>query len=554
MLRRIALSAGSVLLLGAGSASAQLPPGSYELPEPSPLAETRAPLARVVARPGDDARAISRGLTRAVRDGRLSRAAAREHRVVVHRTLAVLKLLPRSRATTLVRVLHQVRRQAGIYTRPRALALFSMLDMNASYLAANPLPRDGSDVAGPDGVVYRVGWGYGLQFHPLANVIRLNNHIQMHRTTKALRLAQALRARAVHARGRAVWEYYFPYGGGAPPWTSGMAQAIGAQAFARAAHEFAQSAYFELAGRAFRSIPGRLTRAVSTGPWVRLYGFSDLVVLNAQLQAALSLADYGRLAPDAEASDFAARLEAAAQGLLDRFDTGFWTRYALGGREAPLVYHRYHVDLARWLGIRLSDQFWRRAGQRFQRYAEEPPQFRAGGRLAPLYPWPAEGFRDRGTIRFWLSKISRVTFAVGGTVRLLGYRSQGWHSYTWSPGRRSPGSYRPRVSAVDLAGNSGSARLAPVVIAVDRTPPRITTQVSGRTLRWQAEDAGTPWLRMTLVLNRNERRRHVSLGRRPLAGTVRLSLPRGYWKARLFVADSSGNRTRVALGVLPPRE
>ena len=43
-------------------------------------------------------------------------------------------------------------------------------------------------------------------------------------------------ARAVTRPGGGLaWEYYFAFGGGRAPWTSGMAQSVAAQAFARAA-------------------------------------------------------------------------------------------------------------------------------------------------------------------------------------------------------------------------------------------------------------------------------------------------------------------------------
>ena len=51
-----------------------------------------------------------------------------------------------------------------------------MLDFNARYLKKRGLPASGTDVVGAHGVVYRAGWGYGLQFHPLANVGALNVH------------------------------------------------------------------------------------------------------------------------------------------------------------------------------------------------------------------------------------------------------------------------------------------------------------------------------------------------------------------------------------------
>ena len=534
-------------LFAAEAAGAQL----LVPPRPAPPLVSRAPIAPLVhARPLDDAAAISRGLRRAVAAGRLSRAEANEYRAVVRRARAVVARMSGSRRTVLARVLRQVRLHAGMYNRPRALALFSMLQENARWLARRGLPANETDVVGASGVVYRVGWGYGLQFHPLANVIALNLHLQAGRRQRALDLAGALAARLVAARNGAVLEYYFPYGGGSPPWSSGMAQAIGAQAFARTGRWLTAPDFFEPANRAYRSVSGRLLMNGSAGLWVRLYSFSGLVVLNAQLQAVLSLADYGQVANVPEAAGLADRLEDAARASFARFDTGYWSNYS-PRNEAPLEYHVYHVRLAERLARRTGAGFWTEVHQRFHRYSREAPVFRPGPASPTLYPWPAEGFRDSTRIAVWVSKISRVTVAVGGRAHSLGLVRQGWHAVTWRPGRRRAGTYQPVVSAIDLAGNRGRANLRPIAIAVDRAPPEVTASVTGRRLAWRAVDPGTPWLQMSVVVTRSGGRERLILGRRPLVGSLRLRVPRGSWEGVLFATDSSGNRARVALGPVP---
>lgn len=503
------------------------------------------------ATPAGDARVIRAGLAEAVNAGRLKRSQAAVHRTRLSQARTAIRRLPASRARTLARVLRLVRLQAGRYNRQRAIALFGMLNENRLYLSRRALPAAGTDVTGTDGVVYRVGWGYGLQFHPLANVIKLNLHLYAERRKKALRLARALQVRAVpRPKGGKVWEYYFPYAGASPPWTSGMAQAIGAQALARTGRRLTRPLYFPSANQAFLAIPGRLTRKTANGPWVRLYSFSSMMVLNAQLQAALSIADYGRILNRDRALALGDRLERSGRASLARFDTGHWTNY-LPGSEASLKYHRYHVDLSKWLARRTRRPFWAGAHARFDRYTREPPVFRAGKSGPTLYPWPADGFRDRRRIRFWVSKISTVSVRVGGQTFRLGRRARGWHSVVWSPGQMKPRTYRPLVIATDLAGNRGQRRIQPIEIAIDRTPPEVAAKVSRARLTWSAVDAATPWLRLRVRIERAGRVRHLELGRRPLAGSQRLSLPRGNWHARLVAYDSTGNRTRVELGVVP---
>ena len=49
------------------------------------------------------------------------------------------------------------------------------------------------------------------------------------------------------------------------------------------------------------------------GPWIRLYSTSGVVVLNAQLQSAISIADFAQLAEDTDAAAYSNRLLAAAK-------------------------------------------------------------------------------------------------------------------------------------------------------------------------------------------------------------------------------------------------
>src|SRR5262249_19011347 len=144
--------------------------------------------------------------------------------------------------------------------------------------------------------------------HPLGNFAALNADALAKNVEATTRLANALVDRAVPLpSGGAGFEYYFAYGGGRAPWTSGFAQVVAAQALARAAAvDTADAARLkETAHAAFRAVPGRLVRDTSFGPWIRLYSFNRAVVLNAQLQSAISLASYAKLTSDSQAATLA---------------------------------------------------------------------------------------------------------------------------------------------------------------------------------------------------------------------------------------------------------
>ncbi len=493
-----------------------------------------------------DVRAIEKGLRAAVKADKLTRAEATAHRAELTRTRRALRRFSWTPAANLGAVLHDTAAQARRLKRPRALVLFSELRLNRRWLRAHPMPGTGVDVFDPHGVLYRSFPGQGLRFHPLGNFARLNGLLGRGRLEEARRLADALSARAItRARGTKVWEYMFPFGWGAAPWTSGMAQASAAQTLAWGAAVLGDAGLRLLARRAFRAIPGRLTMRLAAGPWVHLYSFSTLRVLNAQLQTALSIGDYARRTGDARARRLARRLRASSARLLPSFDTGYWSLYS-PGNESPLRYHVYVIQLLRKLWERTDRPLWRNRAAAFERYTNEPPILRPGWYLKRIYPRPVDGFRDSSTVSFWLSKESSVTLRLPGLAARM-HLGHGWHRVTWRPTGVAPGRYRPRLTALDLAGNRARVKFAPITITVDRDPPKSAARLRGRRLSWRVVDRETPWIRLTLRLDRGNHRRWIPLGIHSHHGSTRLSHRFKRSNLTLVVSDSTGNRSRVHL-------
>lgn len=326
-------------------------------------------LAAVVERAGADADAVERGLDDAVRTGRLSRETASGYATIVADSLTALRRLRPGRSATLGSVLHDLAAHADSFDRPRALALFGMLATNRRHLAENAIPAVPRDIEDADGVVYRYFAGHGFQFHPLANFARLNALARDEDREAARRLADALIVRGVPSGRALAWEYYFPFQGPAR-WTSGLAQAAGAQALARSGALLGDTALVAEARRAFRAIRATLLRELGGGLWIREYGFADTAILNAQLQSIVSLSEYVDVSGDEDAGAVVARMTAAARGLLHEFDTGCWSRYSLDGAPASTSYHRYHVSLLRQLGRRTGDPFWSERAVRWNGYVK----------------------------------------------------------------------------------------------------------------------------------------------------------------------------------------
>ncbi len=397
-----------------------------------------------------DQTAALAGIKRGVAKGWIERADAARYRKTVNRAAQLVRKLPRARRAPVAATLHQVAQVSTKLTKGRAAAVFGQLAVNNTYFAHHGLPARQTDITAADGVVYRYMSGYGLEFHPLANFGALNARVAAGDLESTQRLGRALVERAVNQPGGGLgWEYYFNYSGGRAPWVSGMAQAVAAQALASASNLVDEdSAKLAATARAaFRTIPGRLVIRRASGPWIKLYGFSRLVVLNAQLQSVLSLREYANTMVDGDAAKLAAAMEKATAADISRFDTGYWTYYSLPRTPSSLSYQKYVVRLLGKLDS--ADSRLSTATGRFARYAKQPPAFKLAG-------------SGLGKVRFWLSKPSSVELRspAGRAKRLTLYG--GWYNLGWKLPARA-GAYSVLVKARDWAGNSSSFTGLPVV-------------------------------------------------------------------------------------------
>jgi hypothetical protein len=410
--------------------------------------------------------AANRGLAAAVTAGRIAPADAARYRGVLARTAFALPRLGGARKANLRAVLDDVANRAGQFTAPRALTLFSMLDVNTRYFGSKGPPPSKTDVRGPDMILYRYFPGHGFQFHPLGNFGALNAHLAAGQLDEARQLTAALAARAVdRGDGSTVWEYEFRFNGGKPPWTSGMAQAVGAQALARASQKLEEPSLLELARRAQAAIPGKLIRQFPAGPWVKLYSFTPMAVLNAQLQTAVAMRDYAAIADDSGAASLADAMTKAARTMLPRLDTGYWTLYSIGGAEENLGYHDYVIFLLGRLKTQTKDTFWSDASTRFKAYATQPPLFSTGPPAKIAAPAQKAKPKARASLSFsfWLSKSSSVVVRVGSTQQSMAL-GHGWHTLTWSLPRSQPGIFPVTVQARPVGGPSATTTLLPLVV------------------------------------------------------------------------------------------
>lgn len=393
--------------------------------------------------------------------------------------------------------------------------------------------------AASNDVVYRTSWQGKRYFHPLASFGKLNSALASGQRRRAKRLASTLVARGTRERGALVWRYNARRDGPAT-WESGLAQAVAAQSLARAG-------YMSAARRAFRAIPNRLLIRLPEGPWIKLYGYSNVVVLNAQLQATLSIADYARLAHDTRAKRLARSMRRTTLVMLGRFDTGTWSRYSLGGEDSTLEYHEYVTSMLWKLARRTHGWRWRVYASRFRGYRYLPPKIRAGARSRPFFPVPADGYRDSTTLRFWLSKPATVTFRISGRTLRSAF-GRGWQRYTLPPRRLTPGLHDVVATARDRFGNTTWSRLQPVRVLRDVTPPQLEAELAPWQLYWRAADGESPWLALKVRIADSTGVHVVKLGRHTFEGAAPLALPLDLTRSVTLVAtDSSGNQTWLPL-------
>lgn len=410
---------------------------------------------------------VRRALLTLLRAERITREEYDEYKALYQEARSVRKRLSGGRRAELHRVIANLENIAGDrrLTAGRVKPLFLTLRRNTQWWRARAFPAGGARVAfGDDPVIFQYYRGEGLQIQPLANFGKANSlyNACVGENTRpgtpcrrgALRELLDRMVELASRRGTfTTWEYWFRFGGGSPPWTSGLSQGTAIQALARAGQLLAEPSYFAVAADALgafeRRAPTGVRQPVDGGNHYLIYSFNRrLLVLNGFLQSVIGLHDYLAITGDERARPLLDAGQAAAQAAVPRHDTGAWSLYALRGRESDLGYHRLVRDFLRGLCTRTQIAVYCSTADSFTRYLLEHP------RVELLRSRPSRA-RVKKTVRlrFRLSKISRVQIHVTrrGKVAFerrvvnLGY---GVRSFTWRPSK--PGRYRIRIEAADL--------------------------------------------------------------------------------------------------------
>jgi len=194
--------------------------------------------------------------------------------------------------------------------------------------------------------------GQGLQFHPLANWGRAEAQIVNGYVRQGRGMIAELLPLGAQRGGALAWEYYFYFGGGKPPWTSGLSQGTALITLAASARKAGDPGSLDAARRALRlyQLPTPTGVRVGTrrGAAYAEYSFAPrLRIINGFIQALNGLWDMQGLDPRAGVLFAAGDREARRE--LPYYDTGRWSRYDNTGALSPLNYHVLLRDFLRGL-------------------------------------------------------------------------------------------------------------------------------------------------------------------------------------------------------------
>jgi hypothetical protein len=477
--------AGDLLVVGGGQGAARV--DHAFVPDRAGADLGREPARRVLsARAAASSsrkarRATGRALSLALERGAISRAGYLKYRRIVARARAVERRLSGARGAELenaIGLVDDIALQRKL-TAGRLPALMLILQRNTQYWPRQPFPSDRDHVMFRGSrLIFEYYAGEGLQLQPLVNFKQANlMHGACVKDTGApcdraglRQLLRELIRSSTKRGGFRTWEYYFEFGGGRPPWISGMAQATAIQAFARASQLLGAPSYLahaRAAFGAFRKPPpvGVRTTGPFGGTHYLQYSFAPgLFIINAFLQSLIGLYDYSEITGDATARRLFDDGEPEAREELVANDIGDWSTYSYRGAESTREYHELVREFAASMCSRLRQKVYCDTARNFLGYTTDPAELELLGPLTATKGVPT-------SIRFSVSKLSavQVTVTRDGQVALdkIATFRRGTGAFEWKP--KAAGTYRIRVAAKEL--RTGRSLRSSITGSVDSTLP-----------------------------------------------------------------------------------
>jgi hypothetical protein len=428
----------------------------------TPRVRVGASVRRSVVRSSAE-RTVRSELLRLYRGRLITQTSYRGYAASFNSAVATAKRLRGTRAAELEAVIENLHNIAAarMLTASRLPALFLTLDRNRQWWRSGPLLSYGQRVefAGSD-IVWEYYPGQGIELQVLGSFGKAQWFCAAGAkyTATCRRMVAELTPLAANRAGGLVWEYYFRFDGGVPPWTSAMSQGTALQTLADAYKSLGDPSYLDIARRALPVFnvapPSGVGIRTNRGMRFVEYSFAPAQsqnVLNGFLQSLIGLSDYAQASGDPTATRLFAAGDSEAQSEVPKFDTGAWSLYQ-PGEEDSLDYHVLVTGFLQQLCKITKAAVYCTTASNFKRYLKTPPVLEVlTGRLRA---------HRQAALRFHVSKISRVGVTIRRSGRTLFQTSAdftyGNHSFAL-PVLTHAGQYAVTLDATDLAGNYGSA-------------------------------------------------------------------------------------------------
>jgi D-glucuronyl C5-epimerase-like protein len=323
-------------------------------------------------------------LARLRRIGAISTAAYRHYLGSFNSALGTVRRLGGTRAAELESVIENLHgiAAAGLLTPSRLPALFLTLDRNRRWWASGPLLSPGQRVQfSGSQLVWEYYPGQGIELQELGSWGQADWMYEAgpHYWPRLRNLVDELIPLGARRGGALVWEYYFNFDGGIPPWTSAMSQGTAVQALTQTYEAFDDPYYLALARSALPIFtddpPVGVGVPTPRGERYLLYSFDPAPgdeVINGFLQTLIGLFDYAIASGDPEGWRLFHAGDAEARHELPSYDTGSWSLYQ-PGVEDTLDYHVLVTGFLEQLCARTHAKVYCRTAAQFESYLRRPP-------------------------------------------------------------------------------------------------------------------------------------------------------------------------------------
>jgi hypothetical protein len=430
---------------------------------------------RIAIRRARASRTVTGALRLARLTHRINRATHVRYTREYNAATRALRKLDGTRAAELGSVLAAVNGLASqhLLGHTRLRPAFLILRRNTEFWTREPMPAAGHRVNyGP--AVFQYYPGRGMQLQPLASWGKVNWLARscINSRARARRRAgcsvAALRRGVDTLLGLAArrgdflaWEHYFHWGGGTPPWISGMTQATAVSALARASRALGVARWRRAAHDALGAFTTAPPLGVDGGDHFLMYSFAPgLRIFNGELQAVSGVGELAALWPTRRSVRLFNRAERGARAMIAAADTGAWSLYSYAGREATLSYHQLIEEFLGDMCIHTGHPTYCDAERRFARYEREPTRI-------GIAPFERLRAKHATSVRFRISKVSSVRVRLYDREGLAFSREltlpYGEHQVGWTPPSR--GRFRLRIEAQGPSGPVGvKARTFRVVL------------------------------------------------------------------------------------------